>query len=204
MGNINLTDVQIDALREIGSVGAGNAATALSKLLGKKIRISVPDTRVVRLEDVPEKLGGTEKIITAVYFQAVGNISASILFMFQSSDALRIVDLLTDKEIGHTKILDEFSQSALKELGNITTGSYVFAMSEFIKLSIFHSTPSLVTDMLGAVLDGILIRLGIEAEHALIIETEFTVGENIVKGWFLFIPDTDGLRVILDAIGMGS
>lgn len=204
MGNINLTDVQIDALREIGSVGAGNAATALSKLLGKKIRISVPDTRVVRLEDVPEKLGGTEKIITAVYFQAVGNISASILFMFQSSDALRIVDLLMDRKIGETRILDEFSQSALKELGNITTGCYLFAMSEFIKLTIFHSTPSLVTDMLGAVLDGILIRLGMEAEHALIIETEFTVGENIVKGWFLFIPDTEGLRAILDGIGMGG
>lgn len=202
MQNINLTDVQIDALREIGSVGAGNAATALSKLLGKKIGISVPDTRVVRLEEVPEQLGGTEKIITAVYFQAVGNISASVLFMFQSSDALRIVDLLMDRKIGETRILDEFSQSALKELGNITTGCYLFAMSEFIKLTIFHSTPSLVTDMLGAVLDGILIRLGIEAEHALIIETEFTVGENIVKGWFLFIPDTNGMRAILDAIGM--
>lgn len=202
MQNINLTDIQIDALREIGTIGAGNAATALSKMLGKRINITVPDTNVVRLEEVPDKLGGAETVTTSVYFQVVGNVTANMLCMFHQQGALKLVDLLTDKQIGATHILDEFSQSALKELGNITIGSYLFAMSEFIKLSMFHSTPSLVTDMLGAVLDGILIKLGLEAEHALIIETEFMVGEDMVKGWLLFIPDTAGLGAILEAVGM--
>lgn len=202
MGNIKLTDMQIDALKEIGTIGAGNAATALSKMLAKRINITVPDTKVIRLEEVPEQLGGAENVITTVYFRVVGNVTANVLCMFHSQDALKLVDILTDKKEGTTRILDEFSQSALKELGNITVGSYLFAMSEFIKLSMFHSTPSLVTDMLGAVLDGILIKLGLEAEHALIIDTEFIVGGNIVRCWILFIPDTEGLNAILNAVGM--
>lgn len=37
----NLTGMHIDILREIGNIGAGNAATALSTLLNKKIEMAV-------------------------------------------------------------------------------------------------------------------------------------------------------------------
>ena len=39
---LKLTAMQLDALREIGNVGAGNAATALSQILNRKIGMTVP------------------------------------------------------------------------------------------------------------------------------------------------------------------
>ncbi len=202
MAEENLTELQLDALKEIGTIGAGNAATGISKMLGRKIDITVPRVNMVALEKVPEMLGGSETLVTAIYFQVTGDISGTVLFMFPIRESLKMADLLVGKTLGQTRTLDDFSQSALKELGNISTASYLMALSGVIKMKLFHSVPGLVTDMLGAVLDGILIKLSLEVEHAVIVETEFTVGEKMVKGHLLFLPDPDGLKAIIEALGV--
>ena len=48
----NLNSIQLDALKEVSNIGAGNAATSLSMMLGKKVDMSVPAVNVVKLEDV--------------------------------------------------------------------------------------------------------------------------------------------------------
>jgi len=52
---------QLDVLREIGTIGAGRAATALADLLGTKVNISLPETRLVPLENLDKILGDPEK-----------------------------------------------------------------------------------------------------------------------------------------------
>ncbi len=199
---LKLTDLQLDALREIGTIGAGNAATGLSKMLNKRISISVPSTRVVKLEKVPELLGGAELLVAVVYFQVTGPFMGSILLIFSLKEALRLVDLLLGKKDGETQILDEFAGSALKELGNISTGSYLSALSSVVKMRLVQSIPGLATDMLQAVLDGILIKLALETENALVVDTEFKVEENKVRGHFLFLPEPEGLDNILRALNV--
>ncbi len=201
---LKLTDLQLDALREIGSIGAGNAATGLSKMLNKRISISLPSTKVVKLEKVPELLGGAESLVAAVYFQVTGPFLGTILLIFSLKEALRLVDMLLNKKNGETQILDEFAGSALKELGNISAGSYLSALSEVVKMRLMHSIPGLATDMLQAVLDGVLIKLALEAESALVVDTEFKVEENKVQGHFLFLPEPEGLEVILEKLGVRS
>jgi len=200
---LKLTDLQLDALREIGTIGAGNAATGLSKMLNKRISISVPSTKVVKLEKVPELLGGAESLVAVVYFQVTGPFLGTILLIFSLKEALRLVDMLLGRKNGETRLLDEFSGSALKELGNISAGSYLTALSEVVKMRLIHSTPGLATDMLEAVLDGVLIKLALEAENALVVDTEFEVEENKVQGHFLFLPEPQGLEVILEKLGVG-
>jgi len=201
---LKLTDLQLDALREIGTIGAGNAATGLSKMLNKRISISVPSTKVVNLEKVPELLGGAESLVAAVYFQVTGPFLGSILLIFPLKEALKLVDMLLGRKNGETQILDEFSSSALKELGNISAGSYLSALSEVVKMRLMHSIPGLATDMLQAVLDGVLIKLALEAENALVVDTEFKVEENKVQGHFLFLPAPEGLEVVLEKLGVWS
>jgi chemotaxis protein CheC len=199
-----LTKLQLDALREIGSISAGNAATGLSKMLNKRINITMPSSQIVPLEKVPEVLGGEEKIVNTIYIRVTGEVSGSILLISSMKEALELADMLTGRELGTTKILDEFGQSALKELANITTGSYLQALSKVVNMKIMHSIPALATDMLGAIIDGILIKLGLEAKHAVVIETEFIVEDSSIKGHLLFLPELAGLEVILEKIGMAN
>ena len=199
-----LSKLQLDALKEIGTIGAGNAATGLSKMLNKRINITVPSVQILPLEKVPEALGGTEKLVSAIYIMLTGELSGSILLIYSMEEALRLTDMLTGKTPGTTKLLDEFGQSALKELTNITTGCYLQALSKVVNMKMMHSIPAFASDMLGAIIDGILIKLGLEVEQAVIIETEFVVEGGTVKGYLLFLPDPVGLEAILEKIGLSQ
>ena len=59
----DLNSEQIDVLKEIGNIGAGNAITALSKMVSKRIDMNVPKVNIVEFKDVAELAGGPETIV---------------------------------------------------------------------------------------------------------------------------------------------
>jgi len=196
-----LTKFQQDGLKGIGNIGAGNAATGLSQMLNKTVSLSVSKADISRVERVPEMLGGPEQLVATVCFRVAGALPGNILMVFPLKEALRLVDLLVGRKRGRTKILDEYSGSALKEIGNICTGSYLMALAEVVKTKLTHSIPGLAVDMLQAVMDRMLITLACKVERVVIIETDFSVEKDIVRGHFVFLPEPEGLVYLLNAIG---
>jgi chemotaxis protein CheC len=199
---LKLTDLQLDALKEIGTIGAGNTATSLSKMLNRRINIDIPSARVIALEKVPDALGGPEALVAAVYFQITGAFFASFLLIFPLKAALALVDMLLGRKKGETKMLDDIGGSALKEIGNISSGSYLMALSEVTKLKLVHSVPGLATDMLEAVLDGVLIKLALDSKDAVVLDAEFEVEKDTVQGHYLFLPEPEGLDKMLKALNV--
>ena len=53
-----LGSMEIDTLREIGSIGTGNAASALSTMLDREIRITLPEVRIMGYNEAIEWIGG--------------------------------------------------------------------------------------------------------------------------------------------------
>ena len=197
---IKLSQSQLDILKEIETIGGGNAATGLARMLNKRVDIKVPSAVVVKLEKVPGMLGGPEKKVAAVYFQVASKFSVSAMLVFPVAEAFRIAEILLNRPKKSIAAFDELSASAIKELGNIYLGAYLTALFDFLKISFKYSVPSLVTDMLQAVLDGILIQLALEAESAVVLDTEFSVGQEKVRGIFLFLPDPEGIKTILNSL----
>ncbi|MGM9572553.1 MAG: chemotaxis protein CheC [bacterium] len=203
MEEINeLSEMEFDALREIGNIGAGNAATALSQLLNRKIDMAVPEVKVLPLEEVAECMGGEESIVAGIFLRVFGNAPCSVMFLLPRKSALNLVDMLLGKANGTTKILNDLDQSALKEIGNILSASYLNALSQMTNLTLLPSVPALAFDMLGAILSVLLAELGEVGDYALVMETEFTEESQEVKGHFFLIPDPGTLEVILRTIGV--
>lgn len=194
--------MQLDALKEIGNVGAGNSATALSQLINRKIDMTVPQIAIMPLGDVPDVVGGPDVMVAGVYLRVFGPAPSSILFLLPRDSAFYLVDMLMGREQGYTTSLDSMDESALMEIGNILAGAYLNALSHFTKLTLLPSIPALAMDMAGAILSVILIQLGEMGDHALVIETEFTTENDGVKGHFFLIPDPGSLSTILAAIGV--
>ena len=200
-----LNEMQLDALREVGNIGAGNAATALSKVVGKRVKMEVPLVKILPLKDVPDWLGGPEKEVLAVYLTMSGAANGHILFVMTIEDALKIMNiLLGDLTPSREQVLDmdEIARSAMEEIGNILSSSYLSALADFTGLRLNHSVPALAIDMAGAIVDVILIEISKRGDYALLIETEFVEEENKIKGYFMLIPDTSSLEIILQAIGV--
>ena len=137
------TDLELDALREIGNIGAGHAATALSTLLNKTIKINVPKAQIVPFNDIINSIGGPENVVVGVFLRITGHINGNILIMMDQEDAFTIADMLIFQKSPRTDGLTDMQKSALLELGNILGSSYMVAMSDFTRLSIKVSVPSI-------------------------------------------------------------
>ncbi len=196
-----LDSQQIDVLKEIGNIGAGNAATALAKMIDRKIDMNVPKVEILEFREVAELLGGPEIPVCGIYFRVDGDISGSIMFLLTLKSSMTLINMIMpiteDQEVP-----DEIRQSALQEIGNILSGSYISSLSALTGLNIKISVPSLAIDMAGAILSVPIIQFGQVGDHVLLIETEFNEGKNDVKGFFFLIPDEDSFEILLKSLGV--
>lgn len=197
----DLNNEQIDVLKEIGNIGAGNAITALSKMVSKRIDMNVPEVNIVEFKDVAELAGGPETIVSGIYFNVSGDISGSIMFLMDNNSTRTLINWLMSKNEPSME-LDEIEVSALKEIGNILAGSYLSSISTLTGLKMTVSIPSLAIDMAGAIMSVPVILFGQVGDHVLLIETDFIEGLNRVKGNFFLIPDEKSFEILLKSLGV--
>lgn len=198
--NMNNT-VILDVLREIGNIGAGNAATSLAKMIDKKIDMKVPVVKLLEFDEVPELLGGPESVVCGIFFKIEGDMTGSIMFVLDQSSAINLVDLLMPRDNAE---FDEFTISALKEIGNILAGSYIASLSGLTNLKIKISVPALAIDFAGAILSVPAIHFGQMSDNVLIIQNEFieVLEAKSVDGYFFLIPDLDSYEILLGSLGV--
>ena len=198
-----LSEAQLDVLREIGNVGAGNSATALSRLIKYRIEMNVPHVALVPIEEVPEFVGGPELVVAGIFLRVYGKAPSNILFLIPRESAFALVDTLYGRERGATSEFDLMDESALMEIGNILAGSYLNAFYSFTGISMLPSVSALAVDMAGAILNVVLVQLGELGDHALLIETNFVANDRSISGHFFLVPDPGSLGCIMDAVGVG-
>jgi len=196
----NLNEMQKDALREIGNIGAGNAATAFSQFLNRKIDMTVPSVEIMPISDVPEITGNIEEIVAGILLEVMGEAPASILFMIDKDSVEKLVGLVTDQDVDFEE-LDDIEISAVKEIGNIISGSYLNALNKMTNYNMIQSVPECAIDMAGAILSSSMIPLSKSSDYALLIKTQFIDGEEKIEGYFFLIPEAGSLKKILEAIG---
>lgn len=194
----DLTPLQLDALREVGNIGTGNAATALSQLINRKVDMTVPDINIVSFDDIFSSIGGDE-IVVGVIVRVLGEAPGNILFVFEKETALNLVEALTGEK---EEYLSEMGNSVICEIGNIISSSYMNAISRFTGLAIMPSVPAVTYDMLGAILSTTFIESGQFDDYVLDIETVFVQDNSEVSGHFYYVPMPGSLEKMLSALGV--
>ncbi len=188
------TEFQIDALKEIGNIGAGNAATALSQMVGKRVDMSVTKVLVLPADAIAGFLGGIEKNVAAVHMPVYGEMIGVALIFFPLERLSELSGMLIGKNEEDPAHLSELGQSAIKELGSILTGAYLSALFRFVHIQLIHGVPGLVIDMAQAILDTVLVELEQREEIAIVIETEFLEDDKQLTGSFFLLPEADSLK----------
>ncbi len=194
----NVEGIYYDVLREIGNIGAGNAATALASMLSQKVDMKVPRVELLDFKELGEAMGGEEQIMAGIYLRIEGDLHGSIMFLLEEKSAYTLVGKLMGTQVTE---LDEMAQSALKEIGNIITGSYLNSLSTLTNLTISESVPDLAVDMAGAILSVPAIEFGMVGDKMLLIQTAFTDDVEI-NGFFILVPDLPSYSKLLRALGV--
>ncbi|MDD3704558.1 MAG: chemotaxis protein CheC [Clostridiaceae bacterium] len=196
-----LNSLQIDVLKEIGNIGAGNAATALSKMISKRIDMDVPKVNILEFKNVAELVGGPETEVVGIYFKVSGDITGSIMVLMDKKSAKKLTNLLMGRNDAEDE-LDDMDLSALQEVGNILSGSYLSSLSTLTNLNLSMSIPSLAIDMAGAILSVPVILFGQVGDRVMLIETDFNEGTYHVKSNFFLIPDEESFEILLKSLGV--
>ncbi len=195
-------DFKMDVLREVGNIGAGNAATALSLLLDKPVDMAVPTVSLLPFEEIAEKVGGSEAVVIAIFLRVEGDAPGNMFFIINREPARRILQGLLGFEAGENDAYSELELSALSEIGNILAGSYLSSLADFTGLHMSPTVPSLAVDMAGAILSYGLLQFGTMGDDALLIDTTFLEGHQEAEGHFFLIPDPESFEKMFRALGV--
>ncbi|WP_217282826.1 chemotaxis protein CheC [Paenibacillus alginolyticus] len=194
----------MDVLKEVGNIGAGHAATALSTLLDKPIDMLVPKVRMLPFEEICDSVGGAETVVLAIFLRVDGDAPGNMFFILDLDTAKNMLRDLIGLNIENQEEYSELELSALNEIGNILAGSYLSSLADFTNLNMQPTVPSLAIDMAGAILSYGLLQFGQMGDQALLIDTKFMEGENEVQGHFFLIPDPESFGKIFSALGVES
>lgn len=207
MSKINLeelSDMQFDILKEIGNIGAGNATTALAKMLQMKMDMSVPKVALLPFKDISQLIGSEDQIVVGILLDMVGEINGMMMFLFDTKSAHHLVNkLMMQEDVVDDYATDftEMEMSAISEIGNIVSGSYLTALASLTNLKVQASVPSLTVDMIGALMSVPASEFGKYGDKLLLIQSQFGE-EGYVNGYFMLIPELESYDKILSALGM--
>lgn len=201
----NLDTIQYDVLKEIGNIGAGNATTALSRMINAKIDMSVPKVKLLGFSELAEVIGTEETVMAGILLMLEGDIDGMMMFLLEISSARALVNSLLGKEDSEDKKddvnFDEMEFSAMREIGNIITGSYLSALSDLTRLTIVSSVPSLQIDLAEAILSIPAIEFSKIGDKVLLIQTQFD-NESQINGYFVLVPELESYDKILGSLGL--
>lgn len=198
----DLNEVQMDVLKELGNIGAGNAATSLADMLMAPIDIEVPVVRILDYEAVMEELGGPETMIVGLLLSFDGDIRGMIMFLLEKDFAHMTLNALLGQEIGSFQEIDEAGYSALKEVANIMAASYINAIASMTQMRIELSVPDMCIDMLGAILSAPAILYADISDKIILIQDEFKGKSVDSHNHVLLLPDMGSLKKIMTALGI--
>jgi chemotaxis protein CheC len=200
---LNLTPLQMDALKEVGNIGAGNAATALSRMVSRRIDVTIPTVKIIQKEKISEVTTDSDANYVALFFEVLGDATGNMFLLFSESSAYPLLDMLMGRRKGETKGIQELEEAAFKEVGNIIAASYLNSLTKFLGMPIIPGDPTFSYDILKSILEAIPPQIRF-SEYALMWENEFIESQTKIKGQLYFVPTLDSLYKILRTLGLAE
>jgi chemotaxis protein CheC len=196
------TPDQIDALREIGNIGASHASRALTTLLNQDILVDVPECFICKTLETPYVLGDAEQSVVAVYLDAYGKGKGSMLLILTEDIAKKMTDMLLWRNPDPNRSISEEDKDAISEIGNICGSAYLNAISNLLGVAMLPSPPGFAVGMLGAVLQYPATMASEEFDYLVIIKTHFITDKQRFPGYFIYIPDRETEKLLMEKFGL--
>jgi chemotaxis protein CheC len=209
----HVNPAQIDAFREIGNIGAGNAVTALSDILGRRIVMEIPDVAVVPFGSIVDALDGPEMPVAGVLVGISGDLDGYMLLILRLEDAHKIASCAigaagppaaAERSAAEPAApqLGEMERSAVTEIANILTGAFLTAVGAQTGLEVRPTVPHMAVDMMGAIISVAIVDYGMIGDSVLLLKTRFSDNDMNVNGHFFLIPDYKSYRTLINSLGL--
>jgi len=198
-----LTPKHLDVLKEIGNIGTGNGATALSLMTGKKVEIKVPNVSVIEFSQIPLFFKDPEKVTIGIQLGFYEDLNGKLLLLFDSEPGHRLLELLIGFGNEDLTAMDEMQRSVFSEIGNIVCGSYLVSLTQFTNLFVNSNVPQITVDMVSGIVAESCLEYAEEEDRTILIETNFEIeGQKNVEAYVFLILKPESVKKLLESLGM--
>ena len=203
---IDLNEQESDALKEIANIGAGNASKALSQMTDQKIDVTFPQIEFKEVGEIPGIFQDPEEEYIVIIVQVEvekdngdTEMMGTQLLLMNREGGKHLAQYLTGQEDTGEQ-LTEMEKSALKETGNILSGSCLTAITKYVNLTLKEGIPVMEQNQLGNIIDEVIMETNhTEDNTALIFGTEFQFEEKL-QAYFLFLFQPGQEKLITDKL----
>ena len=196
----DMDDTAKDMMREIGSIGTGNAATALSSLLKTGVEMTVPKVEILGYNEAVDLLGHPEDMISGVLVQMTGDVSGVMLFLTKMDFINEVLQCVLQESIDGYEQMGEMEVSAATEVGNIIISSYILSLSKLADMDISLSVPAFSVNMLGGIMTVPMAEFGYVSDKLMMITGKCIIGGRNVDSNLLLLPDIQSLNYLMDRL----
>ncbi len=197
-----MNELEIDILKEIGSIGGGNAATALSSMLNAKVNMSLPKVEILDFNEALVNVGDPEEVVAAILVEMSGEVGGIMLFILTKEFSDEILLRMLGKTKEDFFELEEIDSSVLMEIGNIVISSYITAMASLVNMSVELSVPQLAVNMLGGIMSVPIAMMGQHSDRIMMITGKFKIDGKALNSNMLLLPDVESLNVLMKKLGV--
>ena len=195
-----LDGMALDVMREIGSIGTGSTATALSSLIGEPVKMTVPEIEIREFNDAIALLGDPEDVMAAILVKMSGEVTGTMLFLLRMEFVNAVLSRILKKEISDFFQLHEMEISVLTEVGNIMISSYTSALSTLANMDMKLSVPAIAVNMLGGILSVPMAELGYETDQLMLINGKLILNNEKHDSTILMLPDLESLNKLMNKL----
>ena len=199
-----LNEKYLYVLREVGNIGAGNAATALSEMLGYMVKVSVPSVKVADMKDVAKEIDTGDEEVIAILINLDQDLIGTILTVLYKPFVNELIKTFLGCEIKTTDDLraNEMAKSALSEVGNITAANYVNALARLSKMTINILTPDLHIEKLQDMMEKQTKAFKEFGDKVVLIDESFIIKDEEYKSSMILMLELDSLNDLMEKLGV--
>ena len=194
--------LEMDILKEIGSIGGGNAATAMSSMLNAKVNMSLPKVVILGFNEALDYLGDPEELVAAIFVEMSGELSGIMLLILTKEFSDEVLFRMLGKVDSDFLELEEIDSSVLMETGNIVISSYITAMASLTNVNVELSVPQLAINMVGGIMSAPMSLMGQHSDRIMMITGQFTIDGKALDSEMLLLPDVESLNVLMKKLGV--
>lgn len=197
-----MNELEMDILKEIGSIGGGNAATAMSSMLNAKVNMSLPIVVILGFNEALDYLGDPEELVAAIFVEMSGELSGIMLLILTKEFSDEVLFRMLGKVDSDFLELEEIDSSVLMETGNIVISSYITAMASLTNVNVELSVPQLAINMVGGIMSAPMSLMGQHSDRIMMITGQFTIDGKALDSEMLLLPDVESLNVLMKKLGV--
>ena len=197
---IDLDDLERDALAELGNIGVAKASTALSRMVGGPVLISVPTVEIVPGNRVVAVLeADLPGLLVAVVEHLSGTFQGSAILLLPERSSLPLASAALPPDVPKEHAA-ELEDEALAEVGNIVLNSCLSSMANLLGAGIGTTLPRILRGPVPLVLETCCVDTSAESS-AILFHVNFRADTHDVSGEIVLALDAGSSAELKAAIG---